>query len=276
MEIRNDYNLAQGIYNKIVSLVYRPTKEKKRVSEIVGPPLIKTLSLDHWGELSCDASERIWSLLGTSVHYILEKDDDAITEVEVSAPFGDDIVVGHFDRYANRTIEDYKVTSVWSVINGLKVEWEQQLNIYRYLVMIDKKWPVDRLVINVIIRDWQKRKAEQDKDYPRIGASRIEVPVWDLEKTESFIRERLTDMRDNPMRECTPQEKWQRDTTYAVKKKNNKRAMRVFDTQKECVDYMTGKKINDSKDHFIETRLGECIRCQSYCQVRDVCPYNRK
>ena len=67
--------------------------------------------------------------------------------------------------FATVTVSDYKVTSVWSVIYG-KEEWVNQLNCYAWLVRQAKGLSVTKLRIIAILRDWQRRRAEESGDYP--------------------------------------------------------------------------------------------------------------
>jgi len=73
-------------------------------------------------------------------------------------------------------IKDYKTTSVWAVMND-KPEWEQQLNIYAWLVQKNKQVPIKSLQIVGILKDWSKREAERKPEYPphlkRCGKSHL-------------------------------------------------------------------------------------------------------
>ena len=56
----------------------------------------------HQAEITEDVSERIYSLLGTSVHYILEKSEEGenqFKEQRVYCNVGDDVISGKFDFY---------------------------------------------------------------------------------------------------------------------------------------------------------------------------------
>jgi hypothetical protein len=102
----------------------------------------------------------------------------------------------------------------------------------------------------------------------------VDLPVWDTEKANEFIKQRLDahqqskvdrDFGDD-LQPCTDEDRWMKETTYAVKKEGRKTAVRVFKTMEEAVE------LAKEKDHYVETRPGEPIRCTgNYCGVADYC-----
>jgi hypothetical protein len=106
----------------------------------------------------------------------------------------------------------------------------------------------------------------------------IDIPLWDIKTTENYISERIKLHEQVPAPECTPEEKWERPTRYAVKKKGRKSAIRVFDNKLEAeleLDNQEEKaKAKKKNDKFsIEVRKGENVRCENYCVVNKFCPY---
>jgi len=102
--------------------------------------------------------------------------------------------------------------------------------------------------------------------------------LWDIKTTENYISERIKLHEQVPAPECTLEEKWQRPTTYAVKKKGRKSAIRVFDNKLEAeleLDTQEEKAKEKKKNEkfFIEERKGENVRCENYCVVNKFCPY---
>ena len=172
------------------------------------------------------------------------------------------------------TIDDYKCTSVWSFLFGEKPDWTSQLNSYSYLLRLERNRlhidiPVTTLRIQAILRDWQKSKI-YEKDYPPIAFQVIDLDLWTFEQQEEYIKSRLRDHIQNPHRECTSEEKWQTEDTYAVMKSGQKKALRVLDTQLEAESWLKSNK-GDS----IIKRSGKCKRCQDYCTVRSVCEFHK-
>jgi hypothetical protein len=171
-------------------------------------------------------------------------------------------------------VADYKTTGAWAVMNE-KSDWEQQLNIYAWLVEKVKKVPVKKVEIIAIIRDWNRRDAQTREGYPEAPIKVIDVPLWSFEKRESFIKERIhlhsnalfaTETSED-LPECSPSEMWEKPAFWAVRKIGNKRATAVFDTEDKAL-----AKIEEmGKGYEIEFRPGERTRCANFCQVRDFC-----
>ena len=75
---------------------------------------------------------------------------------------------------------------------------------------------------------------------------------------------------------CSDKDMWKKEDTWAVKKKGQKRAIRVLDSEEEAVKYMEWHNETDiayvKKTHLeIEFRGGEYTRCGNYCSVADFC-----
>jgi hypothetical protein len=170
------------------------------------------------------------------------------------------------------SIRDYKTTSAWAVMNE-KYEWEQQLNIYAWLVETVKLQIVDSVGIVAIIRDWSRRDAARNPDYPQSPVKEIPITLWPYQKREDFISERISKHSecefhmetDEELPPCTPEEMWEKPTTWALKKKGGVRAIKVYDTQEEA------EAVLDPKVHEIEVRLGSRTRCESFCPVNTYC-----
>jgi hypothetical protein len=65
---------------------------------------------------------------------------------------------------------------------------------------------------------------------------------------------------------CTDEDIWAKPTKYAVIKKGNVRAIKLFEYKDEAEDLAA--TISGSR---IEVRPGVATRCQSYCPVSDYC-----
>ena len=275
MIITNKHNIPEALYNVIVKGLYKPVATTMRVTELINAPLVKELTIKYWDKIEVDVSEYLFSILGQAVHYILEQGapDDALGEERISGAFVHGTVTGKSDLYHKRGIEDWKITSVFSFLLGVKDEWEAQLNVYKRIWELNH-FPVDTLKINAILRDWMRSKAKFDTSYPQIPFLSYRVTAWDVEKADKYINERFV-IHKAGSSECTPHEKWERPTTFAVMKGTNKRASRVLDTEKEAKAYIENVKDEKVKDQLIiELRKGECVKCADYCTPRKFCPYN--
>ena len=73
-----------------------------------------------------------------------------------------------------------------------KPEWEKQLNCYAYLVRKNKERAVSKLQIVAILRDWSRRKAMTEKDYPKSQVIMVDVPLWEFEQQEAYLETRIS------------------------------------------------------------------------------------
>lgn len=271
MQVTNNYNLPEQIVKAVTFSTREPQDKTISVTELIGPSWIRKLRREHWAELSEDASDRLWALLGQSVHYIVDKHEltNSISEERLSAEIGGYIITGQADNYNGelKAVEDWKVTSVWSFLNGVKREWEAQLNIYAHLWRLNG-FDVERLSINAILRDWQAGRAHGD-GYPAIPFLVLPVEVWPTERIEAYIAGRIA-AHAAPV-ECTPDEKWQKGDVWAVMKEGRKSAIKLHELESTAIKHIEelGAK------HFVVKRPGECTRCKSYCPVRTFCEFNK-
>jgi hypothetical protein len=184
-------------------------------------------------------------------------------------------ISGAFDRLgllAGGVLQDYKCTSVWSVIRGPKPEWENQLNVLAWLAARNKI-QVSRLEIVAILRDWSRGKARAGGDYPSHQVKVLAVPLWPKTEAAAFVAERVRlhqsaeSLADDDLPECTPAERWQGADVYAVKKPGRKSAVKLHDTAEAAAAHVA--ELGGA--HFVEHRPGQSVRCQDYCAVASFC-----
>ena len=82
---------------------------------------------------------------------------------------------------------------------------------------------------------------------------------------------------DNPP-VCTKKERWQRDATYALMRKDRKRAVRLFHGPRDqaeaaLMEAMRTSPPWESKQYYIETRQAEPVRCLDFCEVQTYCDF---
>ncbi len=269
MQITNLTNLPAPLV-AAVSQKREPQPGQISVTELISPPQMRALMLKHWDKLTEDASDRIWATMGQLMHKLLEEHgretSDHLTEYTLSCEVDGATVVGTLDLYYDGLLIDYKFVSVWTTIDGVKREWEQQLNLYAELLR-RHGYAVKRLEIVAIYRDWSKMRA-QDSSYPKSQVSVFEVPLWSESEAARFLSERvrlhrMAEEGDAP--ECSAEERWERRTKYALMKRGRKSALKLFDTEEEAVSAVR------SSDQFVETRPGASIRCENYCAVAQFC-----
>ena len=162
MQIRNDFSLPTAVYNVLAKDHYVAGDNDFSVTALLNPPQQTELLRRHRDQLSIDATENWYSLLGTAVHNLMEEyaEKDALTEkrLYIRADTGEEVytIGGQIDYYFAGTVRDYKVTSVNAYMMGSRFEsWENQLNLYAYLLR-QNGYPVNRLEICMFFRDWSQ------------------------------------------------------------------------------------------------------------------------
>jgi hypothetical protein len=280
MKLTNKYNLPQTFVNVLNRPTYTKGKAHLSATEIINSPRIVQLKKIHWDNLEEDVADKVWAIFGTAIHAVLElgKDDHHIIEQRLHANVDGWDISGAIDLQRVEDdgiiVADYKTTGAWAVMNE-KSDWEQQLNIYAWLVEKVKKVPVKKVEIIAIIRDWSRRDAQVKEGYPEAPIKVIDVPLWTFEQRENFIKERIqlhsnalfAAETSDDLPECSPSEMWEKPAFWAVRKIGNKRATTVLDTEDKAL-----AKIEElGKGYEIEFRPGERTRCANFCQVRDFC-----
>jgi len=278
MQITNHANLPEAIVNAVRNDPYDSGACDISVTKLIGPPQIRVLEREHADEITEDASDRIWSLIGQIGHKILERAAvHDIAERRLFAEIAGWRISGQFDNLVllpDGTLQDYKFTSVWAVADGIKPEWEAQLNILRWLATQNGYPPIRRLQSVAILRDWSKGKAKQGNPYPPHQVKVLPVPLWTLEETRAYIIARiqlhkLADERaahGDPLPRCTDAERWAKPTTYAVRKPGRKSAVKLYDNEDDALTHSA-----EIPSGYVEHRPGESIRCADYCAVADYC-----
>ena len=280
MKLTNKYNLPQTFVNVLHRNTYTKGKAHASVTELISSPRITQLRKLHWDDIEEDVADKVWAIFGTAIHAVLElgKDENHVIEQRLHANVDGWDISGAIDLQRMEpdgvVVCDYKTTGAWAVMNDKK-DWEQQLNIYAWLVEKVKKTPVKSLEIIAIIRDWSRRDAQVKEGYPEAPIKVIDVPLWSFEDRENFIKERVR-LHSNAsfaletgsdLPECSPSEMWEKETVWAVRKVGNVRAKAV------CREEEVAKAMVEElgKGYEIEVRPGERTRCANFCQVKDFC-----
>ena len=282
MKITNRFDLPDVIAKALQQDDYSRGDSERSVTQLIDSPRIGILQREYDNEIEQDIVDFVWSRFGTAMHKMFEdatKGENYRTEERLFCEHMGWTISGAIDLLEltpnGWVIRDYKVTSKWSVIFG-KEEWENQANAYAWLLRHAKNVSPVRLEIVAIIRDWQRREAERDGDYPQAPIQVIEIPLWSEEEQDQYMDgriklhqsaafQRLT-KQDLPL--CSDEERWRNATKWAIKKGKNIRAVRVLDTKEDAEAFLATK---DDK-HHIEERTGECTRCvQNWCRVSEWC-----
>jgi hypothetical protein len=284
MKITNKYGIPQTFMNVLERPTYTKGKANISATQLLNSPKIVALTRKFDDQIEQDASEMVWSIFGSAVHNILEhgKDDNHLVEERIHAEFDGWHISGAVDlQILNPNgvdVRDYKTTSVWAAMNE-KPEWEDQLNVYAWLVEKVKRIPVTSLGIVAILRDWKERESKQKEGYPESPIKELPIKLWSMEERTAYIESRIAlhsscDFlieTDGDLPDCTPTEMWEKPTTWAIKKKGGVRAFKVYETEKHALEAIA----NMDKMYEIEVRKGERTRCENYCPVSQYCQQYR-
>jgi hypothetical protein len=295
MELTNISNLPKAIERAVNNDPYDSSGSDISTTRLIAPPRIRVLEQRNFDLIKEDVSDRIFSLLGQSVHHIIERAKLKVDISERRLFYKDDAITngwtlsGQFD-YLTRdgNLIDFKVTSAWAALDALtngKDEWENQLNVLDFLcrknqkdlTRYKKEIKVKSLSIMAILRDWSKLKVMQSDNYPRKQVVMIPVRRWSEEQQEIYVKARIKlhqdaeQSKELPM--CTAKERWRKEDSYAVMKDNRKTAWRLFATKEEAIQFLFSQKMIEGKGCSIVFRKGEDVRCQHYCRVNEFCSH---
>jgi PD-(D/E)XK nuclease superfamily len=277
MKVTNKYNVPETLMTLATREFYSKGASQYSVTELLSPPRIRRLREQYDEKMVEDVSDGLWSLLGSALHVVMERSitEGYISEERLFANVDEVTISGQIDVQKETpeglVIIDYKMTSAWSVMVN-KPEWEQQLNVYKWLVETVKKRKVVGLQICAFIRDFSNHDAREN--YPKAPIHMVDIPMWDAVKTESYVRERLEEHRNAKMFAdfgeelplCSDEERWMRETVYAVKRDGRKTAIKLFKSIEEA------NELAEKEKGYVETRKGEFVRCTgNYCGVAQWC-----
>lgn len=274
MKLTNNLNLPAPIVAAVANDTYNKGSADFSVTELLDPPQMRHLAIKHHDELTEDTADRIWSLLGQAVHHIIERAGatlESFNETTLYTTFEGTKLKGTIDHFAllNGGLEDFKVTNVRKLKGGrVPTEWIAQTNIYRWLIERETSHRLSTINIIAIFRDWNKREALYSADYPTRAVERVFIPKWSDTEVEMFLRERIALHSTVPPAPCSEEEVWARPTTYALMKKGNKRAVKVYTNMAEAEEARAALGSGST----IEVRHGEAVRCNAYCPVASFCP----
>lgn len=238
------------------------------------------LTRRHHDEIEVDVADMIWMLFGQAAHYILEQQTEGeleFKENKLEVEIDGYTISGIFDLYDAKTckITDYKTTSVWKIIFGDFDDWEKQLLIYAYMLRrIGFKVMSGEIV--AILKDHSKREAKLKPGYPKLPVATISYIFGEPEfdEIEQFLINKVAEIKrceqltDDELPICTPEERFNSGDKYAVKKKGNKKATRVFDNLQDAEAFAMTDKVFE-----IEIRPGEDKKCIDYCSCNLFCNY---
>ena len=281
MNLTNKLNLPEAVVNAIVAAneEYSRGNSAISVSELLNPPRIIALRRRHQSAIVEDVADLVYSLIGTTIHDKLEAASTVgITEERLFTDVNGWRISGKFDHFhlADGRLTDYKMVTGWKVRDGQpNADFEAQLNVYAELLELNG-YTVKSLCNVCFIRDWSKRQAAREPTFPQQQVIVIDAPLWSRERRQAFLAARVAlhqaaQSEGATLPLCTPGERWAKRPAYAIKKKNRKRAIKLFDDRGAAASWVAAQM--DNGDMYIEDRPAENIRCALYCNVSPFCDF---
>ena len=283
VKLTNRTGLPQPLYAALLADDYDAGASDITATQLISPPRMVALERQHADDMEQDVAEMARLLIGKSVHaYIArvatgEFDDKRRLSIMVN----DWLVSGQTDHVfanpdgsqelltqVNHAIRDYKTMGVGEWMRGLRVEREQQLNIYAELLRANG-YAVSGLGATCIFVDWNPKQARLRKDdYPPSSIVDVPVELWPQAQAQAFILDRVLAHQaaraELPL--CSDEERWARGGQWAVMRAGAKRATKLFDDESEA--YALAATIEGA---YVESRDKEYARCEDYCRVASWC-----
>jgi hypothetical protein len=170
---------------------------------------------------------------------------------------------------SKKTLNDFKTPSKMALEKGVKIEYEKQLNVYKYLA-VENGYPVDDLELTAFIRD-SRSYEERIKTF--------QVKQYKHEMIKKYLEKRMATYKLYKsgllcsVPECSPAERWQTETTYSIKKKGNtKQTGKSCDTLQQAERILQYHQEKHPKNEYsIEVNHGTNKRCESWCVASRFC-----
>lgn len=272
MQITNDLGLPESLYQVVcgVNSKYSSGDADITVTQLIDSPRIRILRRNHADEITEDVSNLIWRFLGHVGHSIIHDEgwESQLKEERFYKEVRGWKVGGQIDLYDSGKLTDFKVTSKYSVKNGMKEEWENQLQCYAYLLR-ENGYKVETLEIVAILRD----AGRADKNVAVLDA----LP-WHIDVMREYVEDRVMahSGAEESIPVCTDKERWYQPPVFAVMRKGRKSAVKLFDNKNDAMAMVySGQGTGDSagSSYYLEWREGVNRRCENYCEVSGFCDW---
>lgn len=290
--ITNKFNLPAPLVEAVRNDGYSNSGTLS-VTTLLKPPQAVAIERAHAEELTEDASDRIWALLGQATHTILERaaatlGDEYLIEQRFHATLEGTKVSGQCDiiHKPTKTVQDYKVTSAYaakSAISEGKSEWTLQLSMLAALARRNGH-EVERGQIVAILKDWSRRTAEEEArkaasfgaacSYPQANVILLDIPLMSNDETIAWMRERVLQFKaaeQGSPPPCTDEERWKQPGKFAVMKQGRKTALRLYDNELDANVHLSSA----GPGHYIDARPTKFNRCEAYCGAAQWCPQHQ-
>ena len=283
MKITN-YNNLPDMLVRAVEKEYEYRDKRYSITSLLDSDRVMMLKRRYNSQITQDVSDCIWMLFGSVTHYALEtgielKENEYVEE-HLEHTFESGYTLSGIIDHVYDFVDDYKVTSVWTVIYGSNNDkWKKQLQMGAYLYYKEHGNWINQGRIIAILKDWNKKDAMYKNDYPKMPVAVINFDLGTPESVEKWIINRfdeiskLEKMSDFDLPLCTPEERFNTGDSYAIKKKGNIKALKVHKSQEEAREHLINLERKYPGVYEVEERKGTDTKCLNYCSCCKFCPY---
>jgi len=316
--LTNKYGISDAIVKACMVDNHR-TMGDISVTQLLDAPQIRMLKRQH--DVVEDVVDKIWALMGTAVHSVIElgevtnvearkilqaaevlmkhdkkkaaefmydfvketypdyTDKNVLTEVTLAYTIEGMTFSGTFDRFtvSEGLLDDYKNTSVYAYMNPeSRKKWIGQANTYAFLLR-EHGYTVNASQITAIFRDFSNGKTFQ-KGYPKKPIETFPIKLESHQFMKEYLTKRIRLHKhaelDGIIPDCNTKDMWATADTFAATSPGRKKAIKVFENRDMAEAYIVGEG-SVYGGIYLEKRIGEAKRCDSYCPVKHVCEQNK-
>ncbi|HCL57256.1 MAG TPA: hypothetical protein DHW82_09655 [Spirochaetia bacterium] len=286
MTITNENKLPEVLVRALSKSDYSKNT-RYSVTQILKEARPVILEQRHYSELTQDITERLWSFLGSSIHNFLEKGEDENSIIEERLKYSS--VSGKFDYYdaKTKTLYDYKITSVWTLVFNNLEDHQKQLSIYAYFLR-EAGFEVEKIANIFILRDWKKTDYErgvhsisapiQVKEHPILEKiNGLLIPDFLDERIEYF--ENAEKISDENLPYCTPEYRWAEKSMLKIywneSTAKKPSSLKNYDPSDREMAEKYLAQLNEAgkgkKTYRLELVKGNEYKRCDYCSVSEIC-----
>lgn len=309
MVITNKHNLPPHVVRVLTEGMRPPERNTVHVTELIDDIHRRSMSLQHYGHQTFDASDMMWAMLGKMGHKVMEQDPSIVSEYNVKLTFGYDsginsvtrlrsksidrkpapdeiALTGTVDAYdpVTKTLYDNKFvthTAITSNPSDGKKVWRDQLTVYKYMLnqvgITVRQAYIIAFIRNMTVYDALKH------DMPDSNIVPVQIELPTMRECEEYVFDRLNEMASltfegKETTECSQENRWNRSKYRAFVPtkpgaKNPWKSIGTFDTEHEAVQALDNA--NAMQSGTVEEIEGKDIRCINYCQYKEFCDYGK-
>jgi len=249
MKIINKSKIPDVMFEYLKSDTYDYNPDTISATQLLKSTREYILTKRYNDKIEVDAADRLWQVLGSAVHSVLEQAElSKHQEERLFYEFKGFKISGKFDLLYRGRLTDFKCTSAFTVMFGSRTEeWIKQLSIYRWLYAKVKQITLpDDADIICIFRDWALRNIKPGSKYPDSPMITVSIKLMSLDKTEKFIEAKLKEIEvnntlsDHILKPCTDYERW-----WNEKQKKYNKCDKYCVCNKFCSQYLDSIKTKD-------------------------------